>query len=204
MEQIEKLKNKFQTKLTFIHKLQVQISKIQKDKITMQEKHSLSLKINKQKINNLEKIIGENNKNNNDKLNQLQSIKDELNQTKIKFKDICCKQKKDETELLKFKEKYNKSQKEVNKCQEIIEKIENNVNNKENGNDKILELETKITQLKFEREDLEIKCNKLQKKLNDNKNEKLNISSRNDPQLQNLLDSMKFIINKLKKENQTL
>merc|ERR1712228_663295 len=31
-----------------------------------------------------------------------------------------------------------------------------------------------------------------------------NICSRNDPQLQNLLDSMRFIIAKLKKENQSL
>jgi len=71
-------------------------------------------------------------------------------------------------------------------------------------------LETKIIELKFEREHLEINCNKLQKQIssnissNNNNNNKMNISSRNDPELQNLLDSMRFIINKLKKENQNL
>merc|ERR1711933_673493 len=58
------------------------------------------------------------------------------------------------------------------------------------------------------RESMEITLQKLQKQIAsqsaDKSNENMVISSRNDPKLQNLLDSMRFIINKLKKENQSL
>ena len=54
MVEMAKMKETIQNKSNLVHKLQVQISKIQKDKITMQEKHSLSLKLNRKKISDLE------------------------------------------------------------------------------------------------------------------------------------------------------
>merc|ERR1712048_503099 len=55
--EIEKLEKNLSSKSEIMHRLQVQISKSQKDKITLQEKHSLSMKMNKKKIKNMENSL---------------------------------------------------------------------------------------------------------------------------------------------------
>merc|ERR1712129_199055 len=67
----------------------------------------------------------------------------------------------------------------------LLDEIESNVN-------KICDLETTICELKFERESMEICHSKLQKQIDSKSENKMQICSRNDPELQNLLDSMRF------------
>merc|ERR1712129_167393 len=83
-------------------------------------------------------------------------------------------------------------------CNKQLSKLLDEIESNEN---KICDLETTICELKFERESMEICHSKLQKQIDSKSESKMQICSRNDPELQNLLDSMRFIINKLKKEN---
>merc|ERR1712228_965367 len=93
------LQNTLSTKSEFLHKLQIQISKIQKDKITMQEKHSLSLKMSKKKIKNLDEQI-----------KKLQNAVDNANQSKesvINKADFNKFKKKSKRQTIRIKEKNN-------------------------------------------------------------------------------------------------
>jgi len=73
----------------------------------------------------------------------------------------------------------------------------------------VIDLEIKVNELEFEREALDLKHRKMQKEVARRSPPPDDapgtvIASRSDPELQNLLDSMRFIITKLKKENQSL
>jgi len=277
--QVSKLKDDLLEKTNLIHKLQVQISKIQKDKITMQEKHSLSLKMNKKRLNGLEKTVEKLKKyeaEHHALQQQLQSVKTQLMKTKETTSKLQtenrrlrhCQQQQQEQQQQReqqsmamrekaerkqedeekeqdkeetWRQKCSELQMEVMELKKVIEikqikeikklKVENSSLRrkydflKEDNNDnkqlsklldeieakdgKIIDLESKITELQFERESADIKYQKLLQQHQQQNGgvvdaSKLVISSRNDPQLQNLLDSMRFIINKLKKENSKL
>merc|ERR1712129_306067 len=283
--EIEKLRQTLTTKSECLHRLQISISKLQKDKITMQEKHSLSLTKNKKKIKNLqaeiEKLQKQMNakpkeslinkaelskfrKKANDKANDL---KKQLAEQQIKFEKcnelrLDLMEKVNKLEKEKHRRQKNKKQKEEKriehasgeqidcwkeKCDaqtieifDLKRQIQIDLNSKikklqiecesvrrkydlvsngqldddkfcnkqlsklldeiESNENKICDLETTICELKFERESMEICHSKLQKQIDSKSESKMQICSRNDPELQNLLDSMRFIINKLKKE----
>jgi len=319
MANMDKMRETMQSKSNLVHKLQVQISKIQKDKITMQEKHSLSLKLNRKKIADLEQkletaskqlsssLLSEEQskafykykaqcsnlkKTLNEKQRKMQSIKSEVDSLKKKEAEMRqnmasvysekkvltenvsrlqleikslkkkreCKPSKEEmdepdssilqrieSESVNWRTKYEEAQRQILDLKRVVEieqmkelrtlRMENQSMKRKQDllsgktedrslSDKqiaklldeieakskvVIDLEIKVNELEFEREDLEIKCKKLQKEIdqhvptaNVNGSGKMVISSRNDPELQNLLDSMRFIINKLKKENQSL
>eukprot|EP01083_Nonionella_stella_P096366 270873_1 len=236
VRQMEKVKDNLQNKSNLIHKLQLQVSKIQKDKITMQEKHSLALKLNKKKQNHVEKALktaqskaeseetqikywkkkvdekqSELNRLNttHEKLIKLKKTQEkEIAQLKIES-DIEADAAGDPHQILQLKKEIERLQTEAQSLQRKYDFVVNESDNKmmidemERNENKMIELQSKITELQFDREDMEIKYNKVQKELRAVDAKKV-IASRNDPELQNLLDSMRFIINKLKKENQGL
>lgn len=320
--EMAKMRETIKNKSNLVHKLQVQISKIQKDKITMQEKHSLSLKLNRKKISDLEhqletaskelssSLLSEQQtkelykykaqcsnlkKSQSEKSKKIQSMKSEIASLKSKesemrqnmatlysekkaltenvsklqneIKSLKKKKSKSSKEEMdeglspsalnlqftdsskqshtNWRSKYEDAQRQIIELKRVVEieqmkelrtlRLENQSMKRKrdllNGPDEdrslsdkqiaklldeieakskmVIDLEIKVNELEFEREDLEIKCKKLQKQIgecspSENGNGKMVISSRNDPELQNLLDSMRFIINKLKKENQAL
>lgn len=137
----------------------------------------------------------------------------EIGKLKIKIDSLSMK-----CDLMRDKLNFENTAKYDKQFAKLLDAIENekNVN---------LDLECTIAELKFDREHVQLLFEKSEKKLknmslkmqyesqsmstaellNMNSSEiEINIKSRNDPQLQNLLDSMKFLMNKLKKENESL